>query len=604
MTVDAVEKQTARWIVSCDLEHGFAALPTEAGTAQQNGCTIVFDGQLYDRQALERDLGLDSESADAEVVLAAHLRWGREALNRLNGVYAWAVWDANRRALVCVRDALGLHPLFYAQAGRKVLVSPDLDALVRAETVGAALNRVALADHICGRWPDPGETYYERVRRLPPGHVMEVTPSATKVSRYWFPIPDDGPVRWIESDELERFDELMTQAVGRALDLGRAGIFLSGGLDSVSVAAVAADLSRQREMQDPLALSLVFPADADEEHVQRGVAEQLGLPQVILPFEETVDGAVLDRALQVVETWPSPFTNAWHSAYRALTLAGKEQGVRVIVTGGGGDEWLTVTPLLAADLLRRGNAAGLYRLWRTMIRSFPVRPAATAKNLLWTFGTKPIAAELGARLTPRLLARYRQRTKLKLTPGWVAPDPELRREMLRRAYESSLPSPSHGFYLREGQLSLDHALVSMEMEDFFETSRRTGVPIRMPFWDRDVVDFLYRTPPDALNEDGRSKGLVRGMLQRRFPEFGFERQRKVLATGYFSQIVKRDGPGIWQETGGFPALKNLGVIDDLHLESFTRAVFEGRGTSRDEARLWIVMTLERWVRSRLEFGGR
>jgi asparagine synthase (glutamine-hydrolysing) len=389
----------------------------------------------------------------------------------------------------------------------------------------------------------------------------------------------------------------MNRAVAHALELGRAGIFLSGGLDSVSVAAVTTDVSRRAGMPDPIGLSLVFPQDADEETVQRGVARQLGLQQIILPFEEAVGGRVLERALEVVATWPSPFTNAWHSAYRAITLAGKDEGVRVIVTGGGGDEWLTVTPMLAADLLRRGDLPGLYRLWRTMLRSFPVRPARTARNLLWTFGAKPIAADLGSRLTPRLLAHYRRRTKLRLTPPWVAPDPELRAELLRRAYESSLPAPSHGFYLREGQLSLDHALVSMEMEDFFETSRRTGVPLRMPFWDRDLVDFLYRTPPEALNEDGRSKGLVRKMLQRRFPDLGFERHKKVIATGYFSQVVKRDGPALWTELGGAETLEKHGVVARRQLESFMKAAFAG-GTPRDLARAWIVMTLEQWTRSR------
>jgi asparagine synthase (glutamine-hydrolysing) len=595
----------ATWIVTCDLEGGFTGPPTSyVESAESERCSAFFDGQLYDREILARELGLAPGTSGAELVLSAYLRWGLDALNRLNGVYAWALWDDEKRRLLCARDALGVHPLFYARTGSRILVSPSLDSLVHAESVDSTLSRSALVDHICGRWPDPGETYYLNIRRIPPGHALEATNRTTKVDRYWFPIPKDAPVRWVEADELERFDDLMGQAIGRALDLGRAGIFLSGGLDSVSVAAVAADLSRRRGMADPLALSLIFPGGAGEEDVQRGVADQLGLRQVALPFEETVGGAVLESALGVVDTWPSPFTNAWHSAYRALTLEGKNEGVQVIVTGGGGDEWLTVTPLLAADLLRRGDLAGLYRLWRTMTRSFPVKPARTAWNLLWMYGAKPIVAEVGARRAPGLLARHRQRTKLQLTPPWVAPDRELHDEMLRRAYDSSLPSPSHGYYLREGQLSLDHALVSMEMEDFFETSRRTGVPIRMPFWDRDLVDFLYRTPPEALNEAGRSKGLVRGMLQRRFPELGFERQKKVLATNYFSDLVRRDGPGIAQSLGGFSALADLGIVDDVQLRLFGEKVFAAKTTPRDEARLWTVMTLERWVRSRLDTQGR
>src|SRR6185503_2051176 len=113
-------------------------------------------------------------------------------------------------------------------------------------------------DQFCGRWPDPGETYYENIRRVPPGRVVRFVRGNRSEWRYWNPArPDslDGSV----DDQVEQFDSLFSASVGRCLALGPSALFLSGGLDSVSVAAVATDLTRSSGDPSPLALSLVFP---------------------------------------------------------------------------------------------------------------------------------------------------------------------------------------------------------------------------------------------------------------------------------------------------------------------------------------------------------
>jgi len=586
------------WVISCDLERGFDDVPPDAESATRDRCTVLFQGQLYDRPELQRELELPPGSSSAEIVLAAYVRWGREAVNRFNGVYAWALWDDRQRLLLCARDPLGFLPLFYAQRKGTILLSSTPEALLGHPLVPTSLNRAALADHVCHRWPDPGETYYDAIRRVPPGHVLMARDETLRVERYWNPAPPDKGITWITEDELDRFDELMDQAVGRALDLGRIGIFLSGGLDSVSVAAVAADRARREALPDPLALSLAFPdVEANEEEVQKGVAGELGLPQVLLRLEEAVGPkGILDAALKLSSTWTAPLMNVWYPAYYSLTLAGADRGCRVIVTGSGGDEWLGVSPFLAADLMRSGNARGVYRLWTTMHRSHRLSRLATLRSVLWRFGAKPIVAGLGERLTPWAIRGYRYREKRRSTPEWVAPDPELRAAVLGRAAQSASEQRGPGsFYLREGQISLDHALVSMEMEELHEASRRTGLPIRMPYWDADVVDFLYRTPPEALNEGGRSKGLVRSMLARRFPELGFESHKKVLATNYFTGLVLREGPQAWRDLGGAKALYRTGVLDSVRLDSWIREVFEGIQL-RETARLWNLMSLEVWIR--------
>ncbi len=109
--------------------------------------------------------------------------------------------------------------------------------------------------------------------------------------------------------------------------------------------------------------------------------------------------------------------------------------------------------------------------------------------------------------------------------------------------------------------SLDHALLAMELEEYFEAGRRLGVRFGHPFWDADLLTLLYRTPPELLNQGGRSKGLVRSMLARRFPELGFERQRKVSGTPVSRRIFVEEGGAAWRRLGGATALSDLGVVD-------------------------------------------
>jgi len=226
------------------------------------------------------------------------------------------------------------------------------------------------------------------------------------------------------------------------------------------------------------------------------------------------------------------------------------------------------------------------------------------RALLWTFGTRPILASVGERYLPSALNAYRRRRQRQLTPEWLVPDPELRRALLDRAYTwTSRRRPGQSYYDREGQVSLEHTLVSTEMEDLFEGSRRYGIDFRMPYWDADLVDFLYRVPPQALNEGGRSKGLVRRMLERRFPELGFERQKKVLATNFFADVLTSEGPRLWQEMGGMQALEKIGIVDKNRVNSVVEGAFRSK-EARAVSLVWYVMTMESWVRSRLESSGR
>ena len=432
------------------------------------------------------------------------------------------------------------------------------------------INRAAIADELCHRWSDVEETLFKNVKRVPPGHVIRVGRSK-QVRRYWkLPIPG-VEVDWVREDELERFDELLDQAVERCLCLGPAAIYLSGGLDSVSVAAVAAQNSQRKGLPPPLALSLGFPAECNEEKIQRSVAKELDLPQVFMPLGAAIgpDGLLL-AALKMNSQWSMPLLNPWYPAYHRLGLEGKQRGCKVILTGGGGDEWLGVTPLLAADLIRTLNVVGLYRLWSTMRSSYPLPWHLIARNMLWRFGARPLVSTSIRRvlwsMAPGLL-RVRQRRRVqRTTPDWVSPDRALQQQIDQRLEaRSGQAKPMRntgGFYFRELWEFLDHPLTAMEMEEVFDRGTRMGLRILMPYWDADLLEMLYRIPPHLLNKGGRSKGLVRQSVARRFPQLGFERQKKII----FHQLLQLD-----DVAGGKKGLASFGWYTSLRRAWYCRS---------------------------------
>ena len=578
--------------------------------AQRSGVALILDGTLYNRRELQDELGdllASTDNNDAEVILSGYQRWGEDVLGRLRGAFALLIWDSSQEVLLCLRDPLGSYPMFYAEGRQQLFVASSINMLIQQPHVSAALNRASLVDHLLDRYPRLEETCFEAVSRVPPGHVLREARAGRSSYRYWDPAPD-GKVKWLAPEEVARFDELLDRAVSRCLSVGPAGIFLSGGLDSVSVAAVAVELSRAEGLPAPWALSLDFPDPlANEEMVQRGVAAQLGLPHVVKPFfEATGPQGLLGPALALSSSLSAPLMNTWLPAYYQLALEGKRRGCQGILTGGGGDEWLTVSPYLAADLLRDFDLAGFYRLWQSMRHSFKRSSFALAGSLLWTFGAQPLLFPPAHRFV-RQVAPWALKLRHRLSPWpapwvppvWLAPDPDLRREFDQRRDEEHTDRKyaSESVYLREIRPALDHAVISWEAEEQFEVYQKAGVRLLHPFWDPDIIDMLYRTPPLQLLKDGFNKSLVRASVARRFPKLGFERQRKVEATSFYASQIYRSASETWQQMGGARTLANLGIIDERSLRPVIERLLEGRQEGRKAHRVWTVLNLESWARA-------
>ena len=222
---------------------------------------------------------------------------------------------------------------------------------------------------------------------------------------------------------------------------------------------------------------------------------------------------------------------------------------------------------------------------------------------MWTNGIRPVLGDAGRGalepLAPWALERRWRRYAEETLPSWVAPDPSLRHELQERVIEASRAPRPKNRYEAAMRLALDHPLVAMEFEEQFVSGREMGIPVRQPYFDADLIELLSRLPPEALFSGGRDKGLARAMVAERFPELGFPRKRKVVATSFCRAVFADEIPALWKSLTSARALDSLGVVDAKLLDEEVRLGFASRDRGLYAVRLWGALSVETWLRSRV-----
>ncbi len=444
----------------------------------------------------------------------------------------------------------------------------------------------------------------------------EYSQDREEIIRYWEPAPPGTPDDHMKESDLEEFDALFEQAVYRYTSLGKTGIFLSGGLDSVSIAAVAKDLAVQRHISDPLALSIAFPdPESNEEERQRSVAQQLGLNQVILPFSDAAgEEGLIWSALQISIQLDTPLQNPWLPIYLRLAQESQQAGCEVILTGAGGDEWMAVNTAYMSDLMWDLKGIEAARFMRSLLKSYNLPRPAMFWFALWTSGLRPVlglsARKFLHRMAPKKFAHFRHNRQLKhlssSLPEWIAADAALHANIQNRIAElveiellKPEPEKPYGFYNTTSiSANFDRAIISMEQEEMSQIGQWLGITYGHPYWDSELVQFLCRIPPRLLMVDGREKSIVRKSIARRFPDLGFEKQKKVMASRfYFSNLIK-GGHSAWERIGGLQKLEELGIIKSSESDQ----VFQELITSphyRKAFHAWELLNFEVWLQSHL-----
>jgi asparagine synthase (glutamine-hydrolysing) len=488
--------------------------------------SIVADARIDARDELVRDLraggtGVSPEAPAAELILHALRTWGDDAPGHLLGDFAFAAWDPERRRLFCARDLFGVKPFYYAVAGETVVFSSSLECVRRHPAVGGGLDEAWIADFLVhGYSQDPERTVHAAVRQLPPGHALAAARGSVRVYRY-AALPEDAePLRLRGPREyVEAFLPVLRAAVRDRLPNGGASFFLSGGRDSTSLAALAAEAVARGERRTRfLGLTAHYTRlmpDQEREFTALA-AEALEMPVLYT----AVDGYPVFGRWEAPEMRrPQPHESLL-GAIEADQLRQAAAHGRVLLTGQGGDAVFRETPSRLARLALEGR---------------PLRALAEAAQYAWWHGRVP---RPGVRTWLRMRRGVRRRWPAAVPP-WVHPEFERRVGLAARVEAQNRWLPSTHPLRPEAYEQLVAPLWPHLFAGY--DPGETGVPVevRHPYFDLRVVRFLLSVPPAQWYND---KGLLRLGMRGRLPERLLRRPKSPLAADPLGVRLREGGP--------------------------------------------------------------
>jgi asparagine synthase (glutamine-hydrolysing) len=542
---------------------------------------ITYNGEVYNWIELRAELEALGErfatGCDVEVVLAAYRRWGHACLGRMNGMFAFALYDADRGELFCARDRFGVKPFYYQWDGRCFAFASEPKALVRTQPSLVRPRLEAVYDLVAYDWVDHEvETFFEGTRQLPGGHYLVVSADRFELRRWWSLDPRRRATGGAAAWERE-FERLFTSAVELRLRADvDVGSCLSGGLDSSAVVVTAAE-RRERPIHTFTCAYDEGPA-WDERPWVRSVTERTrAISHLVVP-----DGGDLWRVFErLTEAQDEPTAGpGLYSQWKVMELAHRA-GLKVLLDGQGGDETLAGYPRYLAvrlrDLLIDGRLIALARMWGPVTDRLGV--GATLSHTLEPW--------LPRRAVESLRRRFGQGKDRVLSP------------MLRsagRRFAGRLPFPPRDFPGQlQAQLAFDtltRLLPSLlRYED--RNSMAFSIETRLPFLDYRLVEFAFSLPDDQKLDGTASKAILRRGLAHRIPtpvlerrdKKGFETPIEVwLRRGHEAELRRRLlAPGPLHEWMNADVLRD--ELDDFRA-----------GRRPIALQVWRWLSLEAWTR--------
>ncbi len=579
-----------------DLVTGQQPMSSDDGAAR-----IVFNGEIYNFRAVRAELQARGHrfrtQSDTEVILRAWEADGEGCVERLRGMFAFAIWDARRRRLFLARDRLGKKPLYYWRGGGALVFASEIKALLRHPGPGRSVDWPALHHYLAYGYTPAGRSAFAGIMKLPPGHTATLDGDTFTARRYWS-LPAAAPaIRLAPAELAQRLREEIREAVRLRLESDvPLGAFLSGGVDSSVVVASMREVTSGRLTT----FSIGFGAAAashDELPYARQVAERFGTEH----HEEILEPKAAELAPLIVRSFDEPFADSSAIATYAVAAA-TARHVKVALSGIGGDETFAGYPrylgvrvseawtrlprwlrrpagAVAAGLLPESSASRNLRDWVVRFAAGAEQPLPE-RYFTWTrFFDAPA---LRALATPALSAH--------LTGD---PDAAGRAAWATRGWGDAM----------DGAFRID--LATYLSDDLLTMADRmsmaSSLELRAPFCDHRLIETSLAIPPGVKTPGLRLKGLLKAAYADVLPP-------AVLAHRKQGFMIPLAG---WLRTDLRPLLDDLLSPEQVRarglfrVEAVERLKAEHAERRRSHAdRLWTLMMAELWLREYLDRGGR
>jgi asparagine synthase (glutamine-hydrolysing) len=586
-----------------------SALGHQPMTDAEAGLALTYNGEIYNYRELRDELVREGQvfhtGSDTEVLLRAYRAWGPAMLARLNGMFAFALWDARAHRLFAARDRIGQKPFFYHHGPRGLAFSSELTSLMRHPDLPRRIDRESVAAYLSFDGVPAPRTILQGVRKLPPAHALAYDPVAheLKTWRYWDPLPLAQARNTGDPGE-EDFKELETTlraAVDRHMRSDvPVGIYLSSGIDSGVVVRLAADQVGARNL-DTFTVATDQPT-FDESPEARELAQALGTRH----HEQRVTAAdALLTIPAILAGIDEPLADQGLIAVSQVSQFAAKR-VKVVLSGDGGDElFFGYEPFIRWRLSQQ-----LARLPHA-IRSGLLPSAANA--LPADFGYMGLSTKAG------IFLRGIARPMHARNSAWVGAflPGEIRALLVDgNSLEGLAPGTDGAERLFDplAQLwrrnkDLDELMrVGLEFQAAYlvdcicahtdKASMAVSLEARSPFLDNEVIDYANKLPADWKLRGRQGKWILRRWLERRADGHATARRRKRGYTLPLAQWMRRDLAVFVEDRLSARSLEKVGIFLPAPVQALWQ---EHRAGKRNHyKKIWALVVMQDWCLRNLQ----
>lgn len=535
---------------------------------------ITFNGEIYGYKSLRQAFSNYpyQTTSDTEVIIAMYAQLGTNLLSRLPGMFAFALWDDREQALFCARDRFGEKPFYYAFGkNNEFLFASEIKSILASGLVDPILDRESLAFYLQNFYVHPYRTIYENVFTLPPAHMLRFSRGQLFVNRYWeLPEMQD---RIDLNSAIEEFSRLLDQAVGKQLIADvPVGSFLSGGLDSSTIVALASQ--HQNKVKT---FSFAFEMDS-ELPFAREVASLYETDHIELSDKSINVGKVL---LSMQHVYDEPFADTSAIPTYLISKMAREH-VKVVLTGDGADELLGGYSWWYSRLLRMENMSS----WKALFYKA-------------VFRSLRISNQLNRRISPSLMNAL-DAVRLRQDYTSIA---EAHNGIRKRFTDEELnylglspPKEQKLILSRYHSYNVDDAL-RMDIENWMagdilvkidRASMIHGLELRAPFLDVDFASFCISLPTRLKLTSAEDKLILRKAFSFLWPESVRKRPKMGFSAPWDDWFNRKSVRLLVHDYLQSPQLKIFDLIDYNRCQSIV---------AESGLQTWILLVLSLWMES-------
>jgi len=540
---------------------------------ENNNVGITFNGEIYGYQGIKLKLSdyQFNTASDTEVILALYHRYEEDLLSNLPGMFAFAIWDDSQKKLFCARDRFGEKPLYYAigKNGEFIFAS-EIKAILATGLITPCIDYGSLIHYLRRLYVHPHKTIYENIHVLPPAHKMTYQNERLKVERYW-QLPDTNDTIKMSEASLQ-FKQLFKQAIKRQLIADvPVGAFLSGGLDSTTITAVASKYNNNLKT-----FSFGFEGTLNEVPYAKEAAEDYKTEHIEVTADNVDIGELI---LEMAKVYDEPFADSSNIPTYLLCKLARQYG-KSILTGDGADELLAGYTWWYNDLLLKD-------------------PQYTPSQLKITL-TRLIASLLNKFNLPfkgrwTLKANYLEQLKNgTIIQAHYAQNIYFSDEELVKLGVDISQATNPNEYIWQESGTVDDAL-RMDIEDYMpgdilvkidRASMAHGLELRAPFLDVDFASFCLTLPSRFKINLKDNKIILREAYSDLWP----------------NSICSRDKQGFGAPVNQWLKMDSVNALKNIYLRDSKKKIFQFLSyeqshdiVKKDNYQTWILLILSIWM---------